>query len=68
MSRALEQDSDVKIAEMVEDVSFDDIDNDNCEWLQKPPVHLKEYGFDEVDREEEYYFVREILSDYLTER
>jgi hypothetical protein len=72
MSKRFEQEKDTDITELAKEVlSFDDLemDNDIHEWLQTPPVQLKKYGFEEVDREEEYFAILNEISDYyLTER
>ena len=72
MSKGFEQEKDTDINELAEEVlSFDDLelDNDIREWLQTPPVQLKEYGYEEVDSEEEYFAILNEISDYyLTER
>lgn len=71
MCEGIEQEKDIDITELVEEISsFDDLemDSDIREWLQTPPVQLKEYGF-EADREEEYFAILNEISDYyLTER
>ncbi len=72
MSKGFEQEKDTDINELAEEIlSFDDLelDNDIREWLQTPPVQLKEYGYEEVDSEEEYFAILNEISDYyLTER
>lgn len=71
MSKELEQEKEFDITELVELLSLEDeleLDNDIREWLQKPPVQLREYGFGVVDREEEYLVLQETMSDYLMER
>lgn len=71
MNNEIMQEKDEDINELVEKVLFlEDIemDNDIREWLQTPTVQLKEYGFEEVDREEEYQILQETMSDYLMER
>lgn len=71
MSKELEQEKEFDITELVE-LSLEDeleLDNDIREWLQKPSVQLKEYGFEEPDSEGEYFeFLNEISDYYLTER
>ncbi|KIN51147.1 hypothetical protein [Bacillus subtilis] len=71
MSNEIMQEKDADINELVEEVLFlEDLemDKDIREWLQTPPIQLKEYGFEEVDREEEYQVLQETMSDYLMER
>lgn len=71
MNKGFEQEKDTDITELAEEVlSLDELemDNDIREWLQVPPVLIKEYGFNEVDREEEYFAILHEISDYLTER
>ncbi|MEI0739036.1 hypothetical protein VQ056_24385 [Paenibacillus sp. JTLBN-2024] len=71
MSIEYKQEKDTDIAEIAEEVlTFDDLemDKDIREWLQTPSVQLKEYGFEEVEREEEYQVLQETMSDYLMER
>lgn len=71
MSIEYKQEKDTDIAEMAEEVlTLDDLemDKDIREWLQTPSVQLKEYGFEEVEREEEYLVLQETMSDYLMER
>jgi hypothetical protein len=65
------KESDIEIIEMVEAISFDDVDIDDeiREWLQHaPPIQIKDYGFDEVNREEEYLAIQEELFNILMER
>jgi hypothetical protein len=46
-----------------------DIDDEIREWLQQaPPIQIKDYGFDEVNREEEYLAIQEELFNILMER
>ncbi|WP_075980108.1 hypothetical protein [Bacillus massilinigeriensis] len=65
-------DNDVDILEMVDAISLDDVemDNDIREWLQQTQLaQIQDYGFSEVDREEEYSAIlNEISHDYLMER
>jgi hypothetical protein len=72
MSKGFEQENDIDITELVDVLSLDDeieLDNDIREWLQTPPVQLKEYGFSEVECEEEYFEILNEISDYyLMER
>ena len=71
MSKGFEQKKDTDMTELAEEVlTLDDLemDKDIREWLQTPSVQLKEYGFGEVDREEEYEVLWETMSDYLMER
>lgn len=69
MNERLEQETDIDIIEMVEAVSFDDIDNDIREWLQQTqPVQIKDYGFNEVDREKEYLAILNEIADILIEK
>ncbi|MEI2368002.1 hypothetical protein [Niallia circulans] len=70
MSNEIMQEKDTDINELVEKVLFlEDLemDNDIREWLQEPPVQLKNYGF-EADREEEYFAMLNEISEYLMER
>lgn len=67
MSKGIKQEKDTKITELAEEVlTFDDLemDRDIREWLQTPPVQLKEYGFEEADSEEEYFAILNEISDY----
>lgn len=71
MNKGFEQEKDTDMTELAEDVlTLDDLemDKDIREWLQTPSVQLKEYGFEEVDREEEYQVLKETMSDYFMER
>lgn len=68
MNKIWEQDSSIEIIEMAEVVEFDDIDDDIREWLQTPPVKLKDYGYGETNSEEEYYALLNELSELLIER
>lgn len=70
MSKELVQEKEFDITELTEVIPFDDaeLDNDIREWLQKPPVQLKEYGFGEPDSEKEYLAMLEELSSHLMER
>ncbi|MFT4413346.1 hypothetical protein ACLM5H_05755 [Fredinandcohnia humi] len=70
MSNVFEQEKDTDIIELVEVLSFDDmeLDNDIREWLQTPPVQLKDYGFGEPDSEGEYFAILNEISEYLMER
>ena len=71
MNKGYRQEMDTDITKLTEEViPFDDLemDNDIREWLQTPPVQMKEYGFGEPDSEEEYYAMMEELSSYLIER
>ena len=70
MSNVFEQEKDTDIIELVEVLSFDDmeLDNDIREWLQKPPVKLQGYGFSEPDSEMEYFAILNKISEYLMER
>lgn len=70
MNKVKVQESDVEITEIVEAISIDDVDisDEIREWLQTPPVQIKNFGFDEVDREDEYNAIEEELSNYLMER
>lgn len=71
MDKEFEQEKDTDMMELAEEVlTLDDLemDKDIREWLKTPSVQLKEYGFEEVDREEEYQVLQETMSDYLMER
>lgn len=71
MSKEFEQEKGTDITELAEEVfTLEDLelDNDIHEWLQTPPVQLKEYGFGEPDSEEEYYALLNELSELLMER
>ena len=70
MNKVKVQESDVEITEIVEAISIDDVDisDEIREWLQSPAVQIKNFGFDEVDREDEYNAIEEELSNYLMER
>ena len=71
MSKGIEQEKEIDIIELVEVLSLDaelELDNDIREWLQTPPVQIKNFGFDEVDKEDEYNAIEEELSNYLMER
>ena len=71
MNKEFEQEKDTDMTELAEEVlTLDDLemDKDIREWLKTPSVQLKEYGFEEVDREEEYQVLQETMSDYLMER
>ncbi|NRD78552.1 hypothetical protein HPT25_14405 [Bacillus sp. BRMEA1] len=70
MSKGYEQEKDTEIAEFADVLPIDDVelDNDIREWLQTPPVQLKEYGFGEPDSEEDYYALLNELSELLMER
>lgn len=72
MSKGFEQEKEIDIIELAEEVLFFDdleMDNDIREWLQTPPVQLKEYGFSEAECEGEYFEILNEISDYhLTER
>lgn len=66
MSKELVQEREFDITELVEVLSLEDeleLDNDIREWLKKPSVQLKEYGFKEPDSEGEYF---EFLMKYQT--
>ena len=69
MSNVFEQEKDTDITELVEVLSFADIemDNDIREWLQTPPVQLKDFGY-ESDSEGEYFAILNEISEYLMER
>lgn len=70
MSKGLEQEKEFDITELVEVLSLDDeleLDNEIREWLQAPPVKLRDYGF-ESEREEEYFATLNEISEYLMER
>jgi len=71
MNKGFEQEENTDMTELAKEVlTFDDLelDKDIREWLQTPPVKLKEYGLEDVDREEEYQVLQETMSDYLMER
>jgi len=44
------------------------VDEVNSKWIQQTVVQLRDYGFDEVDREEGFFAIREELFDILLER
>nr|WP_259548305.1 hypothetical protein [Heyndrickxia oleronia] len=70
MSKGFEQEKHTDILELAEDVLFFDdleLDNDIREWLRKPLVKLRDYGYG-AEREEEYFAMLNEISDYLTER
>ncbi|WP_031537520.1 hypothetical protein [Bacillus sp. MB2021] len=72
MNKGFEQEMDTDIAELAEEVlSLEDeleLDNDIRKWLQTPPVQLQEYGYEEANREEEYFAKLNEISEYLMER
>ncbi|MEC1723094.1 hypothetical protein [Schinkia azotoformans] len=70
MSKGIVQEKDIDITELVEAFSLDDeieLDNDIREWLQTPPVQLKDFGY-EPDSEGEYFAILNEISEYLMER
>lgn len=69
MSNVFGQEKKTDIIELVEVLSFEDLemDNDIREWLQTPPVKLQNYGY-EPDSEEEYFAILNEISEYLMGR
>jgi hypothetical protein len=50
-------------------ISDEEIGEDIRVWLQTPPSpQIKDYGFEDVDREEEYFAMLNEISEYLVER